>query len=339
MTSLTGGARAENDLKELMQQIIAERDAKFAPQQEGGAAGPTTGMFDKPEIKPREADAITDLLGYLEQKRAEALESYQSKVMRKASKPLPKPEDVDVSSFLTEAGLSPMADPLVPTDTPDSMVRPQFKQVADTFVVNLSKDPAEPMSKEEPAVLGLMAPETSPRPVARSRDVEEVSTTEDTNANIQQQIAKHEGQINYPYKDSLGKWTIGIGHLIGDGSDKALANSGYKKYSEDNPMPESEVAKLFQKDLKKHRKIAEGYDFYDGMSETGKRAILDLTFNMGDFLNKKKKDGTYVWEDLRTQLSNGDWDAAADNLLSAEYANQVGDRAITVTDMLREAGN
>ena len=161
----------------------------------------------------------------------------------------------------------------------------------------------------------------------------------DLDTTVRRQIAHHEGQRNYPYKDSRDLWTIGIGHLIGNGSDKALADSGYSQYSEQNPMPDSEVEDLFEEDLEEHKDIAEGYPFYDDMSDEGKRAILDLTFNMGDFYNKKKANGSYEWANLRTQLNNGDWDAAADNLASSAYARQVGRRATTVTNLLRQAGN
>lgn len=156
---------------------------------------------------------------------------------------------------------------------------------------------------------------------------------------VQRQIAHHEGQKNYPYKDSKGLWTIGIGHLIGNGSDEALAASDYSEYSESNPMPESEVTELFEEDLEDHKAIAEGYDFYEGMSKKGKRAILDLTFNMGDFYNKKLPNGNYEWANLRTQLDAGKWDEAADNLASSAYARQVGQRASTVTNLLRQAGD
>jgi len=165
------------------------------------------------------------------------------------------------------------------------------------------------------------------------------SATADINTVMQRQIAHHEGQKNYPYKDSVGLWTIGIGHLIGNGTDADLANSGYSEYSRANPMPESVVKELFQEDLEEHKEIAEGYDFYDDMSEEGKRAIIDLTFNMGDFYNKRRSDGTYMWSSLRTQLDNGNWDAAADNLASSTYGTQVGQRAVTVTDLLRQAGD
>lgn len=170
MTSLTGGNAADNDIRKLMQQIIAERDAKFVPTQEGGEAAPTGGMFDKPAVKADEGDVITDLLGYLERKRTEALDSYQSKVMRRSTKPLPKPEDIDVSSFLSEAGLSSQPEPLTFTsDTAPALGEPELEQVADTSIVKPSKTTAKPVPEvaiEEPADTGngLMS---SPRPKAR----------------------------------------------------------------------------------------------------------------------------------------------------------------------------
>ena len=150
MTSLTGGNAAANDIRKLMEQIIAERDAKFAPKQEGDEATPRGGMFDKPEVKANDGDVITDLLGYLEQKRTEALDSYQSKVMRRSTKPLPKPEDIDVSSFLSEAGLSSQPEPLTFTsDTAPALGEPSWLQVADNAFLDPSKEPAKPTLSEE----------------------------------------------------------------------------------------------------------------------------------------------------------------------------------------------
>jgi len=158
MTSLTGGNAADNDIRKLMEQIIAERDAKFAPKKEGGEAAPTGGMFDKPEVKADEGDVITDLLGYLEQKRTEVLDSYQSKVMRRSSKPLPKPEDIDVSSFLSEAGLSSQPEPLTFTsDTAPALGEPELEQVADTSIIEPSKKPAKTTLSE-----GLLSREDKP---------------------------------------------------------------------------------------------------------------------------------------------------------------------------------
>ncbi len=163
MTSLSGGNSAEKDLKKLMQQIIAERDAKFAPKQEGVVGGtPSGGIFGKPEVKSEEGDAIIDLLGYLEKKRAEVLDSYQSKVMRKSSKPLPKPEDVDVSSFLTEAGLSPMADSLTVMSAPPELSKSSFAQMSDNYFLDPSKKPAKPMPKVDSDAIEAAVEESVP---------------------------------------------------------------------------------------------------------------------------------------------------------------------------------
>ena len=40
-------------------------------------------------------------------------------------------------------------------------------------------------------------------------------------------LSAYEGFRAKPYKDSKGKWTIGIGHLIGDGSDAAYKKSPF----------------------------------------------------------------------------------------------------------------
>lgn len=248
-----------------------------------------------------------------------------------------------------ETSLRPQARPEAPTESLRPVTRPEpvqpieAPQAMTTAPTSLNfgiidQAPQAPT----PAEAAPTQAEVPPRPTPSSADA--TATTQANSGGLsldqfmQKQIAVHEGQVNYPYKDSRGFWTIGIGHLIGDGSDAALARSGYSKYTKDNPMPDEEVSTLFQKDLDKHKKIAESYPFYEGMSDEGKKAILDLTFNMGDFYNKKKPDGSYEWRNLREQLNRGDWNAAADNLASSAYARQVGNRAVTVTNQLRQAG-
>lgn len=239
---------------------------------------------------------------------------------------LAEPARMPKSDLSEGTSLRPQARP---TAAPEASLRPQVRPEATTPV-------ATPTEAPSAAQFGIVdqQPQQQPQQAAQQTTASSGSLEVD----IQEQIALHEGQVNYPYKDSRGFWTIGIGHLIGDGSDEALARSGYSKYTKDNPMPDEEVSTLFQKDLDKHKKIAESYPFYEGMSDEGKKAILDLTFNMGDFYNKKKPDGSYEWKNLREQLNRGDWNAAADNLASSAYARQVGNRAVTVTNQLRQAG-
>lgn len=55
-----------------------------------------------------------------------------------------------------------------------------------------------------------------------------------------------EGKRNSPYKDSLGKWTVGIGHLILPSDNIAL----------DSCLSDDYVYKLFEQDSQKALKIS-----------------------------------------------------------------------------------
>jgi lysozyme len=140
------------------------------------------------------------------------------------------------------------------------------------------------------------------------------------------QLKLHEGYKPYPYKDSRGFWTIGIGHLIGDGSTKGE----FTQYSESNPMPEAEVQRLFQKDYEKHARIAEQYPAYETMNNTGRLALIDMTFNMGDL--------RVGWSNTLKLLEEGRYDEAADVIENSKYARQVGNRAKTIASQIRAAG-
>ncbi len=49
-----------------------------------------------------------------------------------------------------------------------------------------------------------------------------------TDTAVKQMIRKNEGFFPYPYKDSEGLWTIGVGHLIGDGKTLPPEYAQYK---------------------------------------------------------------------------------------------------------------
>lgn len=165
----------------------------------------------------------------------------------------------------------------------------------------------------------------TPTPVPRPKTSPSVVISNAREAAVDQ-LKLHEGYKPYPYQDSRGFWTIGIGHLIGDGSSKGE----YAQYSESNPMPESEVLALFEKDFNKHVKIAEQYPAYEKLNETGKLALIDMTFNMGDL----RKD----WTGTLKLLEEGKYEEAATVIENSKYATQVGDRAKTVAAQIRAAG-
>ena len=140
---------------------------------------------------------------------------------------------------------------------------------------------------------------------------------------IKAMIIGHEGVRNRPYKDSLGLWTVGVGHLIGDG--KSLPKEMDRKFSD------SEISEMFEIDYAKHKKIAEGTPGYNKANKAGQGAMIDLGFNMGKWWPK--------WPNTSKALKAGDFNAAARGLEDSKWYTQVGNRAKTIVSLIESAGD
>jgi lysozyme len=139
---------------------------------------------------------------------------------------------------------------------------------------------------------------------------------------IKQMIIAHEGVRNRPYQDSLGLWTVGIGHLIGDG--KTLPPEMNREFSNE------EIMAMFEKDYAHHRSAAMNIPGFDKLDGKGQGALTDLTFNMGPSWISK-------WPKLKKQLGEGDTHSAASNLEESKWYGQVGNRAPAVVSLLKDS--
>jgi lysozyme len=140
---------------------------------------------------------------------------------------------------------------------------------------------------------------------------------------VMDMIKKHEGFKTKPYKDSLGLWTIGVGHLIGDG--KTLPPEWNRELSP------QEVDTLFAGDFASHKQAATKIPGYDRVNEQGKGALIDLTFNMGNTWYKK-------WPNFVKNLSSGNTEGAAASLEDSNWYKQVKSRAVTIVGLIRNSG-
>jgi GH24 family phage-related lysozyme (muramidase) len=134
---------------------------------------------------------------------------------------------------------------------------------------------------------------------------------------VKQMIIKHEGVRLEPYKDSLGLWTIGVGHLIGDG--KTLPETWNRKFSKE------EVYALFDKDFEHHKDAAMQIPNFNRLGEKAQGALIDLTFNMGPGWYRR-------WPKLVDAMRNMDIAAVIENLRTSKWAKQV--QASRVSDIL-----
>ena len=162
-----------------------------------------------------------------------------------------------------------------------------------------------------------------PLPEGKSSKSPSNVTTIAGDENIKSMIIGHEGVRYEPYKDSLGLWTVGVGHLIGNG--KTLPKDADRVYSG------SEVAEMFQMDYAHHKKIAERTPGYNEANESGKAAMIDLAFNMGKWWPK--------WPNTSKALKEGDFEKAARGLEDSKWYGQVGNRAKTIVSLIESAGD
>ena len=140
---------------------------------------------------------------------------------------------------------------------------------------------------------------------------------------VKDMIIRHEGKVNKPYKDSLGLWTVGVGHLIGDG--KSLPDSWNREFSD------AEIMKLFDEDYDHHRKAAEKISGFDKFNTAGQGALTDLTFNMGP-------NWTSRFPNTAKQIAKGNAEGAAAGLQDSKWYTQVGKRAPEVVGLVSQGG-
>ena len=119
-------------------------------------------------------------------------------------------------------------------------------------------------------------------------------------------IKKFEGFRYKPYKCAAGLWTIGIGHLIGDG--KQLPDAYNKTFTE------REVDELLRKDLARFERgvamlFPVSYRFTQGTYD----AVISFAFNLGL--------GCLQRSTVRSALLRGDKTMAGESLLKYCRAN------------------
>ena len=116
----------------------------------------------------------------------------------------------------------------------------------------------------------------------------------------------------FPYQDTVGKWTIGVGRNL---SDKGIS-------------PDEALMLL-------NRDIADALDdvrhcvaCYDQLSRPRQLVLLSMAFNLG-------RDRLDNFVKFLGAVERGNWEQAASEMLDSKWAVQVGTRATTLAHMMR----
>jgi len=128
-------------------------------------------------------------------------------------------------------------------------------------------------------------------------------------------IELHEGRVPHAYQDSLGYWTIGVGHLI----DRRKGGR----------LPDKLIDMLLDHDIAEH--AAELYRALPWVLELDpvRQAVLvDMTFNLGIH-------GLLGFKNTLAAVRARRWEDAANGMMQSKWAEQVGSRALRLADMMR----
>ena len=120
-------------------------------------------------------------------------------------------------------------------------------------------------------------------------------------------LVKHvrwaEGSRAFPYEDSVGKLTIGVGRNL-----------------DDRGLSEDEIQFLLQNDLDLALKDAQSFSWFEELDDVRKLVVVDMIFNLG-----KPRFSSFVRTIAAIEAKN--YQAAAMQMQDSKWFRQVGRRA------------
>jgi lysozyme len=148
--------------------------------------------------------------------------------------------------------------------------------------------------------------------------------------NLVERTKKHEGYRREPYKDTVGKWTVGYGRNL-----------------EDNPLTVDEVLELFDRtefknmgvadtffeklllrDIELHKEeLEENLAMFPMCDQDEQTVLIDMAFNVG-------VPTLLHFQGMLHAIDNDDRVQAAIELLDSRYAEQVKTRAVDNAKLL-----
>lgn len=133
------------------------------------------------------------------------------------------------------------------------------------------------------------------------------------------ELRRDEGERLKSYRDSLGLWTIGIGHLIDPthGADPAPFGRDLRNGA---TITADESAELLSRDIAaKMVELDQRLSWWRELDEVRQRVILSMAFNLG-------VSGLLTFKNTLAFIRQGDYAGAARNMLASKWADQVGNK-------------
>ncbi len=137
---------------------------------------------------------------------------------------------------------------------------------------------------------------------------------------MMQQISKllelHEGRKRFPYPDTVGKLSIGVGFNLTDVG-----------------LYDNEIDFILNNRIEQTILFLEkALPFFYELDEVRQAVLIDMCYNLGP--EPFDGDGFKDWPIFVEQVQNGEYAAAAKNMRSTKWASQVKGRAVRLSNMM-----
>jgi lysozyme len=147
---------------------------------------------------------------------------------------------------------------------------------------------------------------------------------------LRDELVRDEGCRLAAYLDTTGNWTIGVGHLLGKGTQPRVSSITLDEamawLDMDSAVAEAAVKRIFP-------------DWYPCQcghviceaDRVRNRALINMTFNRGE---QHMMDSTTITPAIRQAIAVGNWNSVAAAIGASPWAKQIGTRATRLAYML-----
>lgn len=136
-----------------------------------------------------------------------------------------------------------------------------------------------------------------------------------------------EGVRDKPYKDSLGYWTIGIGHLMDERIGGFLPSYARRELDSYGFITDETISHLYQEDMKAIKAdLDRALPWAAELDDVRYMCLLDMCFQLG-IGSAEKGTGLLGFKNTLRFIQNGDYEQAAKNMLLSKWARQTPNRA------------
>jgi len=141
-----------------------------------------------------------------------------------------------------------------------------------------------------------------------------------TPSRLRSDLVRDEAVRLKPYRDSVGKLSIGVGRNL-----------------DDKGISEAEAMMLLDNDIAEHVALLDKYlPWWTTLDETRQLALANLAFNLGVGPSAEQSLGKLLtFHDTLKALQNGEYDVVANHLAVTLWAQQVGIRATRIIAAMR----